>query len=291
MNTNAEVNLDSSIVLNKAVIDKIQQYGWTVQDKPGTFTLINKYNLEIDEAYQRQQLNSKVLAIAQKWSWIALNAITVAKRGDKYYVIDGGHRVMAARRRSDIHDLPCMVFSIGELEDEARGFLNTNTARKAMTTADRFDALLIIKDPAALLVKETAEAEGLEIGSDSPRGLRALATCMHWAKLDPAMYQYMFPIIARAGTVHGAPITDILVSGLMYIERCQPEYPVLAQPFWRDRILKIGATELCNAAKSASAYFKRGGSRIWANGMLNVLNKGVRENRRLKIEKEFDSIS
>jgi hypothetical protein len=290
VNANVERSSEVVVLPSRAIVDKIKQYGWTVQDKPGEFALINKYNLEIDAAYQRQQLNSKVIGIAQKWSWIALNTITVAKRGDKYFVIDGGHRVMAARRRSDVHELPCMVFCVDDVVGEARGFLNINTARKAMTTTDRFNALLLIQDPAAVLVKELADEYGRQIGSDSSSGLRAIATCLRWAKLDGKMFRYMFPIISGASTVSGTSITEILVDGLMYIERCQPTFPVLSLPFWQNRIWSIGSTELCNQAKSAAAYYKRGGAKVWADGMLKALNKGVRENKRLKIEKEFDSI-
>ena len=45
-----------------------------------------------------------------------------------------------------------------------------------------------------------------------------------------------------------------------------------------------GARALLDAANRASAYYASGGSKIWAQGMLGELNKGLQERRRFTMD-------
>lgn len=90
-------------------LDKVQRYGWTMQDKQGEQRQINKNLLLVNDDYQRTASASKILEIASEWSWIGCGVIIVAKRDGSYWVIDGQHRVLAAKRRSDIKEMPCLV--------------------------------------------------------------------------------------------------------------------------------------------------------------------------------------
>lgn len=94
-------------------IDKIKRYGWKLIDKQGEFMLIEKDELYVDPVYQRSNWNSKkVNDIASAWSWNRCGTLTVAIRDDKWWIIDGATRKLAADKRSDIKKLPCMVVRI-----------------------------------------------------------------------------------------------------------------------------------------------------------------------------------
>ena len=73
-------------------------------------------DLQIDESYQRSidtgPSQSLVKRIARDWDWGLCQPLNVAKREDgSLWVIDGQHRLAAARDRGDIYDLPCVVIA------------------------------------------------------------------------------------------------------------------------------------------------------------------------------------
>jgi hypothetical protein len=79
--------------------------------------------LLIDESYQRslEAANSQTLIrrIAMHWDWGLCQPLFVARRADgSLYVVDGQHRLEAAKLRGDIWQLPCVVTSF---ESSRRG--------------------------------------------------------------------------------------------------------------------------------------------------------------------------
>ena len=104
-------------------ITKVERYNWKMQDSPGALRMVKKGDLQVDHTYQRNANEMKLIAIAKDWSWIACGAIVVADREGVLFVVDGQHRVLAARKRSDIAELPCLVFKTHEAKQEAKGFL------------------------------------------------------------------------------------------------------------------------------------------------------------------------
>ncbi|MEK9738014.1 MAG: hypothetical protein VW239_11885, partial [Candidatus Nanopelagicales bacterium] len=111
--------------------DKVTAFNWEMKGEPGEFQWISKNLIKIDlESYQRRnpRLANK---IAKSWSWTACNAISVMRRGNQYYAVDGGTRLLAAKMRSDIKNMPCMVFESGDdgVVDEANAFTDINKYR------------------------------------------------------------------------------------------------------------------------------------------------------------------
>ena len=112
-------------------LDKVQRYGWVTAHAQGRFEMINKRLLNVNtEIYQREASKTKVLELASNWSWIACGALIVADRDGVYWVADGQHRKLAADKRSDIKELPCMVFTVATREAVAAA--STTARRKQM---------------------------------------------------------------------------------------------------------------------------------------------------------------
>lgn len=255
-------------------LSKVERYSWTVRDAPGELRDIKKGDLQIDAQYQRHANESKLMAIARDWSWIACGAIVVADREGVLYVVDGQHRVLAARRRSDISTLPCLVFRTSAARQEAQGFLSANTQRKPITSADRFRALLTVENRAAMMVQDLLQQAGRSAGGSSASSVKCLNVLMKWAESDETTLRRLWPLMTCL--CHEQIFSERIVEGLMYVEKRMPNGESLDDPAWSKRVLKVGYATLIESAAKASAFYARGGARVWAVGMVEALNKGYR---------------
>lgn len=246
---------------------------YMVADKPGSFLLIDKSLLLLDERYQRTQNKEKVSVIASHWSWQACGCILVASRkvGDaiKYFVFDGGHRVEAAKKLPDVVLLPCMVFEAMSVAEEAESFLKVARERRPITGLERFKAEVTAKDATAKLVLELVHQAGRKVGKDDVACVRAIGECLI---RDERIFRRIWQCVAELSI--GQPLTEILVQGLFHIERNLAGGDSIADPIHRARIFTVGAQQLAWAAKKAAAYYARGGAKTWARGMLDEINKG-----------------
>jgi hypothetical protein len=260
-------------------LTKVERYGWTFKDKPGRLTNIYKHLLLVDDSYQRSASPAKVKKIASEWSWVACSVIVVAQRASgEFFVIDGQHRVIAAKQRSDISDLPCVVFEIDDIADEARGFLNVNTERKPMASIGKFKASIAASDPLAVFVNDTLVGLDIKIRNDSktPMSVKSLALLMHIANQDKQAFKVTMEVCAKLCSNH--PIQEMLVHGLFYLHTNGVD---LSGKEIRQRMNSVGVTALLDGSKRAAAFFARGGAKVFATGMLEAINKGLRKRYKL----------
>lgn len=254
---------------------KIDRYGWTIKDKPGIFMMIPKHELQVNSDYQRTLLPAKVAKMSSSWSWVACGVISVALRANAFWVIDGQHRLMAAMRRADITDLPCIVYESDDVQEEATGFLNINTARRPMSAVDQLRAATVAGDPAAQQFTALCERLGLRIVSNgkAPHTIRAAAWGREHIVKDPAATAIVVELAAELATADGIPVQERLLDGLWHIH--QHGNVNLLDSRLRQRIKLRGAKELFEAAGRASALYNQGGPRIFAIGMLTAINKNL----------------
>lgn len=254
---------------------KIDRYKWTVQDAPGQQQMVNKNNLHVDHTYQRSVNDNKLLVIARDWSWIACGSIVVADREGMLFVVDGQHRVMAARKRADITELPCLVFKTTEAKQEAKGFLSAQTQRKPITSAEKFRALVTVEDPTAEIVQKLLDSTGHSPGSGmSSKSVKCVGTMLKEADTDAATLCNMWPLIASLS--EGKVVHARLIEGLLYIEKRIPEGTSLTDYYWKNRVKKTGVNALLDGATRAAALYTKGGAKVWAVGMVEAINKGHR---------------
>lgn len=260
-------------------VSKIKRYGWTILDRPGVLMEIDKNELHVDASYQRDVSgkDAKVVAIAAAWSWIACGAIIVAMRNNKAHVIDGQHRVLAAMKRSDIASLPCIVFETENSAQEAQGFLQANTFRKAMKASDQFRAMVVAGHPVAIKVAELVESGGRIISSrgESGKHLTCISAMMRCAEADWNTLERIYPVIDELCV--DRPVTHKIVAALFYIERYEVRRKSLTEKRWKDRLKKVGADALETGARKVAGYLGMSGEKVWARGMIDVLNRGLRD--------------
>jgi len=240
--------------------------------------------LQIDARYQRtlESDASKTLVrqIAQNWSWDLCQVLVVARRDDgALFVIDGQHRLEAAKLRGDIGQLPAVVVNYASAQDEAAAFVHLNQARKPLTRIDLFKAAVASEDGEALAIVEAIQAAGLTIASHSNWTAWKPGMVSNIGGIEAAWRRYGGAVARRAlmamaqgfegqilrycGTVWpgiaavvdlesapGAPVDDERLAWIVELIRSQ------SQDEWRAQVLRAKAANanLKFAAASAEAF-------------------------------------
>lgn len=111
-------------------------------------------DLNIDAEYQRSteggSSQALIRRIAMFWDWSLFHPLALSRRGDgSLWVVDGQHRLAAARLRGDIYDLPCVVSSYASAADEAASFVAMNVQRRPLSALDLFRAAQAASDDQA----------------------------------------------------------------------------------------------------------------------------------------------
>ena len=245
-------------------------------DEPGEFAMIDKTQLNVDPSYQRSHTEAKIIKMANEWSWIACGAISVALRdnGD-WYVRDGQHRVLAAMRRADIKELPCLLFDVTSVPQEARGFLMTNTHRKSMTAVNKFKALIMTGDPAAkeadLLIASSGRQLAAGGGASNFSAVDMLLQCI---RRNERATREVWPVVVEL--CRGHRISSTILGGMWYLQQRLPN-DSLSDAKWRKRILSVGLQEIDESMTKAAAFLNTTrGLRASGIGIANAINHGLR---------------
>jgi hypothetical protein len=281
---------ESVTTRNGGSVDKIKKYGWQMVAKPGVPFLAKKGDLKIDTTYQRTMISEpRVLSIAQAWSWVACGSLIVAERADKtLWVVDGQHRAVAAMRRSDILELPCLVFHSEGPEEEARAFYRANCIRGNVSPYDKLRALLACGDQLARDAVELIQAHGYEPSAgDAQNTIRCIARFMSAIKADRGVLEKVWPLVAELHKEAGSlPIRVRVLNALLYIGKFGNDD--ITAPTWRKRALKQGLVAIAAAIDRACAVYVQAGPRVCAQGALDVINKGVRMDSRIGLNEGTD---
>jgi hypothetical protein len=128
--------------------------------------------LGVDEAYQRSTALaasvSLIRRIAQYWDWGLCQPLAVARRPDgSLMVVDGQHRLAAAKLRRDIAHLPCVITAFANQGDEAAAFVALNQQRRPLSNLDLFKAALAAGDTTAKAIVAAMTKAGLTLAGHS----------------------------------------------------------------------------------------------------------------------------
>jgi hypothetical protein len=195
------------------------------------------------------------------------------------WVLDGQHRVIAAMSRSDLSELPCLVFDELTVEDEARIFYTANNIRGSASPFDRLRALVIARDRLSIDVVEMMEAENYHphATGGGNNTVCCIAAFVNAVKNSRDAVEQAWPLIAE---LHGGlVIKKNVFASLVYIARFGTDD--IASPNWKKRVLKHGLHEIEAAIARARVLYQKGGSKVYAQATLEVLNKGVMQANKL----------
>lgn len=268
---NTQVNTAST----HGSMTKVARYKWQVIDKPGKMQMIHKGLLKIDPEYQRDAVALKVYELSSKWSWLGAGVITVGHRDDEFWVIDGQHRVLAAKRRADIDLLPCLVFETKDISKEAEAFLMANARRKPISSFAKQKAMVVAGDEIAVFVEQCCKQLGLNLGPNSTatNSIRAVNWCYRKAEEDKEAFVLVLSLSAEITRAADMYVNERILEGLWYLNRFCGNG--LKDKRLVNRIKDKGAAKLLMACQKAAAYYGKGGGNIFADGMLSEINKGL----------------
>lgn len=254
-------------------VNKVERYNWSLQDSPGELRSLHKSQIKFDESYQRIRNDAKIRSIARDWSWLALGVITIAERDGAYYAVDGMHRASAALLRSDVSHLPCIVFKSTGLKDEAEGFVRANTNRKAVSTADKHRAQVIAGDENAVFVQSLLDSSGLTVSTSGNYAgqVRCMGVLHRLAREKRDALIRAWPLVLEV--CEGHPLNERVLSALVYL--ADHGSHDINEKKWRERVVRLGFFGVKNAAESAAAYYSKGGAKVWADGVMQAINKGL----------------
>lgn len=114
--------------------------------------------------YQRALNTAWVNKMAKNFEEGLLGVLIVSYRDGKHYVIDGQHRLEAAKR-AGVEDLVCQVHTGLTYETEAELFNKYNRERKKLTPLDIFKAELEAGDSGAIKISQLIESHGFILGT------------------------------------------------------------------------------------------------------------------------------
>ena len=171
--------------LNSVNVSRAEMIMNTTSELWGKRTAIIPIDLlDVDYSYQRVR-TSHVNEIHDEWDNDQCDYLIVSYRDDKFYIIDGQHRYYAALMRG-IENLPCIIRTGLEMEDEARIFVKMNSSRKPLKPYDTYKANIangnesIPEVKTDMTIKRICDKYNISVGKDNDkcaaRKLRSLTT-------------------------------------------------------------------------------------------------------------------
>lgn len=122
--------------------------------------------LTADARFQRsiesRRSQSNIKNIVERFTWSLFQVATVANVDGTFSIIDGQHRVEAARQIG-LETVPCIVIEVENVAEAARLFVDANRNRVTLTPQAIHKALVAAGDEQACAVDRAASAAGIEI--------------------------------------------------------------------------------------------------------------------------------
>lgn len=256
-------------------ISNRELYKWSEPGEMGEFRMIDKKDLFIDLKYQRETTSkNRVLEIARNFNWTIHGALIVSESEDgSLWVIEGGHRLRAALLRDDIQYIPCLVFSISKVSEEAAAFYNMNNAtRKNVTPFERHKAGIAAKDPLALMVEDTITKHGYSFAKNKAGSFQtvAVSTVYRIVEKNANLADYVIGFLSKIA--QGEEIGKAEYDAIYYIASYNHKADL--DDFAIKKLAPLGISGMLSIMKMERIRVGRGGPAIDARAIANFLNKG-----------------
>jgi hypothetical protein len=280
-----KVNQQKQTEQSQHGVDKVARYAWPIKNAPGQFLMVPTKELEVDYAYQRDQINDRrVQELSRSWDWVACGCLVVALREDnKWFVVDGQHRKLAADLRGDIAELPCLVFETTGRREEAMGFLTINQGRASVGSLDRYKAQLLAGDKTAFALESLVRSTGHRFGEKASARTVSCVQCLYnltWE--DRERLERLWPLLAEL--YPDGPMSDTVIKALWTVDKWLAKAGrSVAEPPYREKLVAIGGAGLHREIRREVAVIGQGGVRVSGCAIAKYVNK-QRLPGRLKIE-------
>ena len=130
--------------------------------------------LDVDRRYQREingHGEAHINRILRGFNWNCYQPIIVTEtEGGRFAVIDGQHRLEAAKKHPLIDSLPCYIIDAPDVAVQAQIFVSVNSDRRALTSLQKFWATWAGGNIDAKALVDACEAAGVTIPRVPPTG-------------------------------------------------------------------------------------------------------------------------
>lgn len=278
-----KVSFDSSSNGNHGLknMTKEERYKWDMIDAPGEFMPIPINALKVAPEYQRRLQEQEIFRFARDWSWLCCGCLVVMKRNGEFFVVDGQQRWTAAKKRSDISQLPCMVFEArNDIKVEADRFVRLNSCKVGLTGTDKYRASLVAEDPIAIRVESVLVKHGMKVGETySSTTCSCAIRLMDLCELDADLFEKVFGLAVALHS--GAVFNGEILHGLFNLERHLLRIncgETIFSPYVQGKLKVAGVNGIRKSMIEAHAYWHKGGGSVRAQGILDIINT-KRKNR------------
>lgn len=156
----------------------------------------------VPDTYQRMT-HGHEKKIASNWDKRKAGALVVSYRDGCLYVIDGQHRLLAARMVGE-NSMPCQIYENLTENEEAVIFGNQDENKIRLKTVEKLRALYVGEDPAAITLKKICDEYGIVLlPMDSKEkapvltGLRVTITAL--SNYGEVCVRWIFDTIKKSG--------------------------------------------------------------------------------------------
>lgn len=148
-------------------------------NKPSSLQELHVGEFMTDHQVQRQLNEARVVEMAADFRPHSMGLVTASRRMDgRLYLLDGQHRIAAARRANYDDLVAARVFTDLTLQEEAGLFLTLNKTR-AVSTIERFKVRVTLGDRIAVNINKILKAYGLHVNfaaANTPNTISSIVT-------------------------------------------------------------------------------------------------------------------
>lgn len=146
---------------------QVEEYDPKALDDPRVVVLLPLVQLEIATAVQRSVRQERIDQLRTEWDWRLAEMLTVVQIEDeRFRVIEGQHRLLAAKMRCPTGHMWCVMLPRSEAgtSGEADLGLKISTGRKGHDAYDKWNMRLVRGDPHEVQATKVLDQFGLRIG-------------------------------------------------------------------------------------------------------------------------------
>lgn len=255
--------------VGQSSVDKLKRFpAWKPsKSKKPEFAWLNKKEIKVDGDYQRKTSNEKLIArVRCEFDWIQFGCLCVAMRDGVWFCVDGAHRLAGVLSRSDIQEVPCLVFESESAQSEAEAFIGINESRKSVGAMDRFRASLVAGDKDCVELRDYLETQSVKVQSGR---LESIGTTLQAWKKDKEQFKRICPLLYL---IHGSDKFDgELIRAIVHIDNTQQLTDKI-----KTRLIDIGHIGLKTAIRQSILEAGNSCPAVWAGGILRLAKKRTR---------------
>ena len=205
----------------KTTTSKAEKNNWPDINDKGDFQWVPLTMLNIDGRYQRAQVSKgKVLRIAREWNWLLCGTLLVVRRTDgSLWIFDGGHRARAAFYRDGVDEMPCMIYNLSSLSDEAKAFVDRNTMISGVRAVTKYKAMIVAGDQTAKDIAALMDELGIDVNGSahSPYQLSCIGAVIGLFVRNRDIAERYIRLLAVAAKRDGVCIKANLLGGFFEV--------------------------------------------------------------------------